>query len=73
MNNLHIVICSNLAKSNGGCEIWLDYFVKRLLPLRLYGKVFVYHVIAAQKRAEELSEQGIISVSYTHLTLPTKA
>ncbi len=63
MNNLHIVICSNLAKSNGGCEIWLDYFVKRLLPLRLYGKVFVYHVIAAQKRAEELSEQGIISIA----------
>lgn len=44
MKNLHIVMCSDLEQTNGGCEIWLSYFVPEIVDRKLYKEISVYHV-----------------------------
>lgn len=44
MKNLHIAICSDLEKSNGGCEIWLSYFLPEISHRKVYKSIYVYHV-----------------------------
>lgn len=44
MSQLHVVICSDLDKSNGGCETWLDYFLGELIRVGYYKSINVYHV-----------------------------
>ena len=64
MNKLSISISSeisNIVKVENFVETFTDYFA---LPSVLYGKISL-SVIEAVNNA--------ISVSYTHLTLPTKA
>lgn len=42
--NLHIFICSSLQKGAGGCEIWLEYFIKNILKLDTKRKIYIYYV-----------------------------
>ena len=42
--NIHIVMCSDLNISNGGCETWLSYFLPELSRRLEYKKIYVYHV-----------------------------
>lgn len=59
MKNLHIVICSDLEKSNGGCEIWLDYFIREIIKRDFYSEKYVYHVQSSEHREAELQTQHV--------------
>lgn len=59
---LHIFICSNLHIGAGGCEIWIEYFVKYILKLKRFRYIYIYYVDDKNSNIIKFDSQNVIFV-----------
>lgn len=59
---LHIFICSNLNIGAGGCEIWLEYFVKYILKSKKFKYIYIYYVDEIRSNVINFDSRKVILV-----------